>query len=101
MKRPVRIGYLVIGLIFIGLSTNWLLHESGVIEDDGGHWFIPATLLIAGLVGLVGSLGKGIAGRRGVPTAPPSPEPTPQPTFEPTAYTVPFADHETTTEDQS
>jgi len=64
MNRTINIGYLVTGLVFIGLAASWGLHEAGVIEDDGFQWFLPAMLLGAGLIGLFAGLGKGIAGRR-------------------------------------
>jgi hypothetical protein len=72
-NRPVSIGYLVIGLIFIGLSGAWLLDETGVIEPQGFQWVIPTVLLGAGLIGLFASLGKGMARRR--PVTQPSPLP--------------------------
>src|SRR4051812_22440999 len=65
--HPVNIGYLVVGLVFLGLAASWLLHETGVIEPDGFQWLLPAILLGAGLVGLFASLGKGVARRRSRP----------------------------------
>jgi hypothetical protein len=62
-NRPVNIGYLVIGLVFVGLSLTWLLDETGVIEPDGYEWLVPAILLGAGLIGLFASLSKGILSR--------------------------------------
>jgi hypothetical protein len=73
--HPLNIGYLVVGLVFLGLSASWLLNETGVIEPDGFHWLLPAILLGAGLVGLFASLGKGVARRRS------------RPEFEPPAFT--------------
>jgi len=63
MNRTLNIGYLVTGLVFIGLAASWGLHENGVLEDDSFQWFFPATLLGAGLIGLFASLGKGFASR--------------------------------------
>lgn len=62
--RPVKIGYLVIGLVYLGLSLTWLLNETKVIEPDGYEWLVPAILLGAGLIGLFASLGKGLLSRR-------------------------------------
>jgi hypothetical protein len=64
MIRPLKIGYLVIGLVFIGIAASWGLHANGVLDDNGFQWFVPATLLVAGLVGLFASLGRGVAGRK-------------------------------------
>jgi len=66
--RPVKIGYLVVGLVFLGLSLTWLLSETGVIEPDGFEWLLPAILLGAGLIGLFASLGRGLLSRRTVET---------------------------------
>lgn len=69
-NRPVKIGYLVIGLVYLGLSMTWLLNETGVIEPDGYEWLVPAILLGAGLIGLFASLGKGLLSRRTLETQP-------------------------------
>jgi hypothetical protein len=67
MNRTMNIGYLVTGLVFIGLAASWGLHANGVIKDDGFQWFLPAMLLGAGLIGLFASLGKGLVGRKKQP----------------------------------
>ncbi|HET7735209.1 MAG TPA: hypothetical protein VFK52_04505 [Nocardioidaceae bacterium] len=66
--RPVKIGYLVVGLVFLGLSLTWLLNETEVIEPDGFAWLLPTILLGAGLTGLFASLGRGLLSRRTTPT---------------------------------
>jgi hypothetical protein len=63
-NRSPKIGYLVVGLVFIGLAGTWFLDETGVIDPDGFQWLLPAILLGAGLIGLFASLGKGLLGRR-------------------------------------
>lgn len=68
--RPLNIAYLVIGMVYIGVSLTWLLDETGVIEPDGYEWLVPAVLLGAGLVGLFASIGKGMFGRRHAASAP-------------------------------
>lgn len=63
MTHPLKAGYLVVGLIFVGLAGTWFLTELDVIEAKGLQWLLPAILLGAGLAGLAGSIGKGIAQR--------------------------------------
>ncbi len=90
MNRSVNIVYLVIGLVFLGLSGTWLLNETGVINPDGFQWLLPAILLGAGLVGLFASLGRGVAGRRGrVVEVAQAPEPATPPQY---AETQPVLD---------
>ncbi len=72
--KPLNIGYLVVGLVFIGLSGTWLLNETGVIDPEGFQWLLPAILLGAGLIGLFASLGKGLAGNLRKPRPEPEPE---------------------------
>jgi hypothetical protein len=70
MNRQLNIGYLVVGLIFLGLSATWLLDDTGVINPEGYEWLLPAILLGAGLVGLFASLGKGLLNRSSTTEAP-------------------------------
>ena len=58
MTSTVKIGYLVVGLIFLGLATSWLLDETDVIDPGSYEWLLPAILLGAGLIGLFASLGR-------------------------------------------
>ena len=85
------IGYLVIGLIFVGLAGSWLLNETGVMADDGFQWFVPAVLLGAGLVGLLASLGKGVFRSR-------NEEPETAPTFSDPAPSVPDLTYDVTSD---
>lgn len=71
-NNTVKIGYLVVGLVFLGLATSWLLDETGVIDPGSYEWLLPAILLGSGLIGLFASLGKGLARRS---------RPEPAPTF--------------------
>jgi hypothetical protein len=60
--HPLNVSYLVVGLAFLGIAGSWALHESGVI--DSVDWLLPLTLVIAGGVGLVAFLAKGLRGDR-------------------------------------
>lgn len=62
MRKSPAIAYLVIGLLFVALSTSWLLTETGVLDTDD-RWVVPVVLLGAGLIGLIASLAKNL-GRR-------------------------------------
>ncbi|QLQ11386.1 MAG: hypothetical protein HZY75_14675 [Nocardioidaceae bacterium] len=63
MNSSIRVGYLVIGLIFLGIAAIWWLHDSGAIGTDGLDWLVPTVLLGAGLVGLLATVLRGLTGR--------------------------------------
>ncbi|MFT4009886.1 MAG: hypothetical protein QM655_07555 [Nocardioidaceae bacterium] len=59
----IRSGYLVTGLVFLGIATVWWLRDQDVIGTDGLTWLLPAVLFGSGLAGLIASLAKGVSGR--------------------------------------
>lgn len=61
--HPLNVSYLVVGLIFLGLSGSWALRESGTIDLAEVQWLMPLTLVAAGVVGLVAFAAKGLSGR--------------------------------------
>jgi len=63
--HPLNVSYLVVGLIFLGLSGSWALRESGVVDLGGAAWLLPMTLVAAGVIGLVAFAAKGISSRTG------------------------------------
>lgn len=63
-SSPVKVGYLVTGLVFIGLAGSWALSASGVVDDLTFSWLLPAILVGAGVIGLL-VLASGV--RRGRP----------------------------------
>jgi hypothetical protein len=65
LTHSLNVSYLVIGLVFLGISGSWALRESGVIELDEIRWLLPLMLVVAGVVGLIAFAAKGL-GRRGV-----------------------------------
>jgi len=58
--HPLNVSYLVVGLIFLGLAGSWALREAGVVDLGEVNWLLPATLVAAGLVGLVAMTVKGL-----------------------------------------
>ena len=64
LTHSLNVSYLVIGLVFLGISGSWALRESGVIELDEIRWLLPLMLVAAGVVGLIAFAAKGL-GRRG------------------------------------
>jgi len=61
--HPLNVSYLVIGLVFLGISGSWALRASGAVDGGDTRWMVPAVLLLAGVVGLVAVAAKGL--RRG------------------------------------
>ena len=61
--HPLQTGYLVIGLLAVGAALLWLLMDQGVVEvgDGGVAWSV--VLVVAGAVGLIASLGRGLRRR--------------------------------------
>lgn len=59
--HALNISYLVIGLVFLGLSGSWLLKETGVVDLGEVRWLFPMTLVLAGAIGLVAVAAKGLS----------------------------------------
>ena len=59
--HPLHVGYLVVGLVFLGIVGSWALHTSGAVDTGDARWLVPAVLLFAGTVGLVAFAAKGIS----------------------------------------
>jgi len=51
--HPVRVGHLVVGLVFLGLAGSWALLETDLVGLETLAWLAPTTLVVAGVVGLV------------------------------------------------
>jgi hypothetical protein len=64
--HPLNVSYLVVGLIFLGLSGFWALREAGVVDLTEAEWLLPLTLVVAGVIGLVALTVKNLAARKSV-----------------------------------
>src|SRR4051812_24182874 len=58
--HPLQVGYLVVGLLALGVALLWLLTEQGVVEVGDGGGAVSVVLITAGAVGLVASLGRAL-----------------------------------------
>lgn len=58
--HPLNVTYLVIGLVFLAISGSWALREAGVIDTEDVTWLGPVALIVAGGVGLVAAVAKGL-----------------------------------------
>jgi len=60
ITHPLNVSYLVVGLVFLGLSGSWALRTAGVIDNRDVGWLLPLVLVVAGVVGLAAFATKGI-----------------------------------------
>jgi len=58
--HPLNISYLVVGLVFLGISGSWGLHQLGVVDLAGIHWLLPLILVVAGVIGLAAFAARGL-----------------------------------------
>jgi hypothetical protein len=58
--HPLNVSYLVVGLVFLGVSGCWALLASGAVDSADTRWMVPAVLLLAGTAGLVAAAAKGL-----------------------------------------
>ncbi len=66
--HPLSVTHLVVGLVFLGVASSWALRQADVIGSADVTWLIPVSLIIAGGVGLVAAMAKGVRGGRNVET---------------------------------
>jgi hypothetical protein len=95
--HPLNVGYLVVGLVFLGIAGSWALHASGAVDTPDARWLVPAVLLFAGTVGLVAFAAKGISrGRQERRTVDPDVDPEPWATYD--EGSTGFSDSDTDTD---
>lgn len=84
--HPLNVSYLVMGLVFLGLSGSWLLRETGVIEVHSIQWLLPVTLVAAGAIGLVAFAAQTIVSREKSPSRGRDQDTTHDTTYDEPAY---------------
>lgn len=55
-RVPVRVAHLVFGIVYLGIAGIWALATAGSVDTHTSRYLFPGLLVIAGGVGLVGSL---------------------------------------------
>jgi hypothetical protein len=55
-QRTLRVGYLVMGLVFLGIAAIWALNASGTVGWGDSKYAFPAVLVGAGVLGLVATV---------------------------------------------
>ncbi len=60
--HPLNVSYLVLGLVFLGVSGSWALRASNLVDASQLRWLLPLTLVVAGVVGLVAFGARGLGG---------------------------------------
>jgi hypothetical protein len=63
--RPVNVGYLVVGLVFLGIAGVWALVTSGAVDSHQLGWLLPLILVGAGAIGLVAIAARSMTRNRG------------------------------------
>jgi hypothetical protein len=61
--HPLNVSYLVIGLVFLGISGSWALRQTGVVAVDEIRWLLPLMLVAAGAIGLIAFAAKSVSRR--------------------------------------
>ncbi len=62
-RNTFSVGYLVTGLVFLGIAGIWLAQELGAVEVADFDLLVPLLLVVVGAAGLVAGLAR--ATRRG------------------------------------
>jgi hypothetical protein len=65
--HPLNVSYLVIGLVFLGISGSWALRQTGVVAVDEIRWLLPLMLVAAGVIGLIAFAAKSVSRRDSTP----------------------------------
>jgi hypothetical protein len=60
ITHPLNVSYLVVGLVFLGISGSWALRTAGLVDNRDVGWLLPLVLVVAGAVGLAAFATKGV-----------------------------------------
>jgi hypothetical protein len=63
LTHPLNVGYLVVGLVCLGIAGLWALHAADVVDTAQVGWLLPLTLVVAGAIGLVALATRGLTRR--------------------------------------
>jgi len=66
--HPVNVTYLVMGLVFLGISGSWALHAAGIVDTAQVRWLAPLMLVVAGVAGLVAFAARNLRSTHGDPS---------------------------------
>ena len=64
ITHPLNVSYLVVGLVFLGISGSWALRAADVVDTGDVSWLLPAVLVAAGVIGLVAFAARGVSRTR-------------------------------------
>lgn len=56
VRRGLKVGYLVAGLLCLGVVAIWALGISETVDTSSFAWLVPAVLIVAGLGGLAAAV---------------------------------------------
>ena len=59
ITHPLNVSYLVVGLVFLGISGSWALRAASIVDNRDVGWLLPSILVAAGVVGLAAFATKG------------------------------------------
>jgi hypothetical protein len=62
--HPLNVAYLVVGLVYLGITGSWALHAGGVIDNAQAGWVLPLVLVLAGVIGLAAFAARAASRRR-------------------------------------
>lgn len=62
--HPLRTGYLVIGLVYLGVAATWALSAADLVDAGDSRWLLPLSLVLAGGIGLAATAARTLRGTK-------------------------------------